>query len=152
MIGSKLKELRAQNKYTIAQLCELTGLNQNTYAKYERNERDVSTETLSKLADFYGVTTDYLLGREPPPNPFADLNLTPECEKDVLAKYMSLPPEIRACALDVLRKLGAAVDGDNSEAEPPKPAEPVSGNIAEDMVNTIIKGERAFRKANIRKK
>ena len=64
MIGTKLKELRTKKGFTIAQLCDELQMNQNTYAKYERDERDVSTETLSKLADFYHVTTDYLLGRD----------------------------------------------------------------------------------------
>lgn len=64
MIGNKLRALRMKKGATIIQLCEQLQMNHNTYAKYERNERDVSTETLCKLADFYGVTTDYLLDRE----------------------------------------------------------------------------------------
>lgn len=63
MIGNKLKELRTEKGYTIVQLCKELEMNSNTYAKYERNERDVSTDTLSQLADFYDVSTDYLLGR-----------------------------------------------------------------------------------------
>ena len=63
---------------------------------------------LIKLADFYGVTTDYLLGREPAPDPFADLNLNKESEEDVIDKYMSLPPNIRACLMDVLLQLADA--------------------------------------------
>lgn len=108
MIGTILKELRQSRNYTIARLCNLIGMNSNTYAKYEREERDVSTEILSKFADFYGVTTDYLLGREPLPNPFADLNLSEDDEKEVIEKYMSLPPEVRAMMLDVLIQLGDA--------------------------------------------
>ena len=102
MIGTKLKELRTKKGVTISQLCDELQMNQNTYAKYERNERDVSTETLSKLADFYGVTTDYLLGREPAPNPFADLGLSAASEQEMLAQYMSFPEEVRAILMDAI--------------------------------------------------
>lgn len=151
MIGNKLKELRTLKGYTLSQLCDKIGMNQNTYAKYERNERDVSTETLSKLADFYGVTTDYLLGREPQPDPFADLDLTPEREKDVLDKYMSFPPEVRACLLDVLRKLGAAADGKSIEPEKLIPDE-IAQEIDEEIVQTLIKGEQMLAKKSPSKK
>ena len=114
MIGHKLKELRSKKSLTIAQVSEKLGINTNTYAKYERCERDVSTETLSKLAGFYGVTTDYLLGREPLPNPFADLNLSTDDEAAVMQKFMSLPESFRACALELLRELGGAVKGTES--------------------------------------
>lgn len=116
MIGTKLKELRTKKGVTISQLCDELQMNQNTYAKYERNERDVSTETLSKLADFYGVTTDYLLGREPAPNPFADLGLDEAGEQEMLKQYMSFEPEVRAMLMDVLIKLA-------DSAKPDEPAE-----------------------------
>lgn len=114
MIGYKLKELRLKKSLTIAQVSEMLGINTNTYAKYERCERDVSTDTLSKFADFYGVTTDYLLGREPAPNPFAELNLRAEDETAVMEKFMSLPESFRACALELLRELAGAIKGSDS--------------------------------------
>lgn len=117
MIGTKLKELRTKKGVTISQLCDELQMNQNTYAKYERNERDVSTETLSKLADFYGVTTDYLLGREPAPNPFADLGLNEASEQEMLKQYMSFEPEIRAMIMDVLIKLADSAKPEDSPPE-----------------------------------
>ena len=36
---------------------------QRTYSRYENNERAIPIEILSKLADFYGTNTDYLIGR-----------------------------------------------------------------------------------------
>lgn len=117
MIGTKLKELRTKKGVTISQLCDELQMNQNTYAKYERNERDVSTETLSKLADFYGVTTDYLLGREPAPNPFADLGLSAASEQEILAQYMSFPEEVRAILMDAIVKLAESVKPEDSPPE-----------------------------------
>ncbi len=111
MIGSKLKELRVQNKYTVARLCELTGLNQNTYAKYERNERDVSTETLSMLAKFYGVSTDYLLGipgAKPPETALERLEREKhfkELEKTLIEEYLTLTEKQREMFLDYMYRV-----------------------------------------------
>ena len=104
-----LKLLRKSKGYTnMKDFCEAVDISINTYQNYESGKRIQTADILIKLADFYGVTTDYLLGREPAPNPFADLDLSEDDEAEVIAKYMSLPPEIRACMLDVLVQLGEA--------------------------------------------
>jgi len=119
LVGNKLKELRTARGYTIVQLCELLDMNPNTYAKYERDERDVSTDTLVKVADFYRVTTDYLLGREPQANPFASLNLQMG-EEEAMAKYAQLPEEVRMIILDVMIQLSeAAKSGMVRKEQPP---------------------------------
>lgn len=106
MIGERLKELRAKNNLTIAQAAEALGMNANTYAKYERNERDVSTDGLCQIAEFYNVTADYLLGRAPQTDPMKMLvsqtDLSPEAQEEI---YMSLPPEAQAIVLTVMRML-----------------------------------------------
>lgn len=108
MIGSKLKELRNKHKYTISQLCELLDFNPNTYAKYERDERDVSTETLSRLASFYNVSTDYLLGRESKEQTALD-ELVGQFNMDLLEKkivenYFALPKKMRGDLMTFLEK------------------------------------------------
>ena len=106
--GARLLSLRKEKGVSQADVAEYIGLTVAAYQNYENGRREAGYDTISKLADFYGVTTDYLLGREPAPNPFADLNLSEDDEAEVIAKYMSLPPEIRACMLDVLVQLGEA--------------------------------------------
>lgn len=108
MIGSKLKELRNKHKYTISQLCELLDFNPNTYAKYERDERDVSTETLSRLASFYNVSTDYLLSRESKEQTALD-ELVGQFSMDLLEKkivenYFALPKKMRGDLMTFLEK------------------------------------------------
>lgn len=108
MIGTVLKDLRQKKGFTITQLCDVIGMNQNTYAKYERGERDVSTETLSKFADFYGVTTDYLLGRETGEPETLDklageFNMS-ALEKEILDNYLSLPEDMRGDLMEFLQK------------------------------------------------
>lgn len=108
MIGSKLKELRNKHKYTISQLCELLDFNPNTYAKYERDERDVSTETLSKLASFYNVSTDYLLGRDNSEQTALDelagqFNMS-LLEKKIVENYFELPEKMRGDLMAFLER------------------------------------------------
>ena len=108
MIGSKLKELRNKHKYTISQVCELLDFNPNTYAKYERDERDVSTETLSKLASFYHVSTDYLLGRDNGEQTALDelagqFNMS-LLEKKIVENYFELPEKTRGDLMEFLSR------------------------------------------------
>lgn len=118
MLKDTMKFLRESKKLTKKQVADAIGVTERAYITYEYGQRDVSTDTLQKLADFYGVTTDYLLGREPAPDPFADLNLNKESEEDVIDKYMSLPPNIRACLMDVLLQLAdAAKQRQNAPSE-----------------------------------
>ena len=106
MVGNKLKELRTQKGYTISQLCKELEMNPNTYAKYERNERDVSTDTLSQLADFYGVTTDYLLGREEPKGEdIFDMLPIDDYSKTIVRVYAALNPKERQNFVDTVRKI-----------------------------------------------
>lgn len=107
-LKDSLKYIREKNGLTKRELCEKTGISERAYLTYEFGEREPKVSVIAKLADFYGVTTDYLLGREPAPDPFANLGLCEESETDVINKYMSLPPNIRACLMDVLLQLADA--------------------------------------------
>lgn len=107
-LKDNLKYIREKNGLTKRELCEKTGISERAYLTYEFGEREPKVSVIAKLADFYGVTTDYLLGREPAPDPFANLGLCEESETDVINKYMSLPPNIRACLMDVLLQLADA--------------------------------------------
>lgn len=62
--GLRLKELRKQKKKTQVQMAEYLGCTDRHYQKIEYGEVNVPTTTLIALADYFHVTTDYLLGRE----------------------------------------------------------------------------------------
>ena len=55
--------MREDNDMTQAALAKLLGMSQTGYSKYETGENDVPTQILIKLADLYGTSVDYLLGR-----------------------------------------------------------------------------------------
>ena len=58
-----LKQLRTENNLTQSQIAKEINISQRAYAFYEKGERDPSIETLIKLADYYKVPLDILVGR-----------------------------------------------------------------------------------------
>lgn len=63
----RLKALRTDKGLSQKEMAEYLGISQPAYANYERQAREADYETLKKLADYFNVTTDYLLGREESP-------------------------------------------------------------------------------------
>lgn len=62
-IQERLKDLRVERKLTLEQLAEVTGLSRAALGNYETNDfKDISPFSIVRLAQFYGVSTDYLLG------------------------------------------------------------------------------------------
>lgn len=59
----RLAELRSARGLTQQQLADLTGLTRGRLNNYEQGTREPDLVTLQSLADFFEVTTDYLLGR-----------------------------------------------------------------------------------------
>jgi len=59
----RLRELRASKNVTQKQVAESTGLSERGYQNYELGIREPSLDNINKLADFFEVSTDYLLGR-----------------------------------------------------------------------------------------
>ena len=59
----RIRELREDNDLTQTYMAKLLNLNQRTYSRYETGEHEISLASLSKIADFYNVSTDYLLDR-----------------------------------------------------------------------------------------
>ena len=60
-LGDKLREARKNKRLTLREVGDATGLSYSGLAEIERNERNCNSETLKALAEFYGVSTDYLL-------------------------------------------------------------------------------------------
>lgn len=67
---NNLKSLRKNRGLTQIQLQIATGIEQALLSKFERGERIPPTETLIILADFYGVSIDYLLARTTDPKKY----------------------------------------------------------------------------------
>ena len=59
----RLKKLRKMRRISQLKLAMDLNMNQNTISRYENLEREADYKTLIKLADYFGVSIDYLLGR-----------------------------------------------------------------------------------------
>jgi len=59
----KLRDLREDHDLSQKDIAELLSVSQATYSRYESGILDVPSISLIKLADFYKVSVDYLLGR-----------------------------------------------------------------------------------------
>ncbi len=65
-VSKQLKELRKNHGYTIQTVCTGADIPIRTYQNYEYGKREISAEAIMKLCTFYGVSADYILGRESP--------------------------------------------------------------------------------------
>lgn len=62
MVYKRIRDLREDNNYTQKELSKILNCSQQVYSNYELGQRDIPTDILIKLAKFYNVSTDYILG------------------------------------------------------------------------------------------
>lgn len=62
MFAENLRDARKRKDITQKQAAEIFGVSQSTYALYEVGKREPSFETLMRMADYFGVSCDSLLG------------------------------------------------------------------------------------------
>lgn len=60
---NRLRDLRIDRDINQTKVANILNMSQSGYSKYETGENNIPTDVLTKLADFYHVSTDYLLGR-----------------------------------------------------------------------------------------
>ena len=63
MYFQRLRDLREDHDMNQTQVAELLHTSQTVYSRYERGFQTSPVEHLLTLADYYGVSTDYILGR-----------------------------------------------------------------------------------------
>jgi transcriptional regulator with XRE-family HTH domain len=63
----RIRHLRRERKLTQQQVSQALGISRSTYAKYETGENQPDHAMLNKIANFFEVTVDYLLGRDDDP-------------------------------------------------------------------------------------
>jgi len=63
MIGARLKKLRKEKKMTQDDVAKYLQIARATYSRYETEEREMTHESLVKLARLFDVSVDYILGR-----------------------------------------------------------------------------------------
>ena len=63
MIFENIRNLREDNDKKQQELADYLNIKQTTYSKYELGKINIPIEVFIKLADYYGVTIDYIVGR-----------------------------------------------------------------------------------------
>lgn len=63
----RIRDLREDNDLTQKQIADYLMCDQSLYSKYERGEREIPLNLIIKLADYYNVSIDYIVGRNSKP-------------------------------------------------------------------------------------
>ncbi len=109
MNTENLKLARRKSGMTQQNVADAIGVVQSAYKNYEQGNREPKGNTIVKLADLFGVTTDYLLGRKPatPNNPMEKLGTAiaqafelTELDAKILAEYLSADEQSRKKIFD----------------------------------------------------
>lgn len=101
--GDILRELRLKSGLEQQELAEKIGVNKNTIGMIERNERAGTKKNIEKLANFFGVSVDFLEGREQEPDMITEL-FKLFVENDIIKDINNIPPEIDTIILSTAKK------------------------------------------------
>lgn len=97
-----LKELRTKKGLSMTDVASALGVSRQAYSYYENNQRDPDTAMVKTLAEFYGVSTDYLLGREEPVNKQIAYNSDIQ---EIASLFDKLPEEKKALVIAMARAM-----------------------------------------------
>ncbi len=105
MLGEKLKELRAKHGLTQATFAEIFNISSGTIAMWETGKRTPDIEMLNRIAEYFGVTLDYLVGNEIKQNNFESENYIEQDEDLIILNRNAkkLSPEKRKQLLDMAK-------------------------------------------------
>lgn len=109
----RLKELRKEHKKLQREIAEVINCSQAVYSRYESEEREPSSDILATLANYYGVTVDYILDREQQnkkPTVVSESNgvtdssqRSPEAQAiidEIMAKILAIPDDAKIQVLN----------------------------------------------------
>lgn len=96
----RLREIRRSRRLTQKVLAEQIGCSVGAYSKYETGDREPPLDILNKLADFYGVSVDYLVGREA-----SEIGTLTESEKELVEVFRRSSEFVRDSVLGLMELL-----------------------------------------------
>jgi len=105
---NRIKELRSEKNMTQVDLAKILKISDRAVGYYENGDREPDQETLMKLADFFGVSIDYLLGRTNIRNTSASNQ--DEIQVAFSSGFAGLNEENKKLAVDIIAGLRAKQD------------------------------------------
>jgi len=112
-VKDRLRELRIKKKLTQDEFAKILGIARTTYSGYENGSREPDYNTLVKIADYFGVSTDYLLGRDM--KDYIDFNNDEIFKKDFVYKGKKLSDRHKRMIVNVLREVLEIESQEDSE-------------------------------------
>lgn len=108
--GEILKKLRIERGLSQKELTDRLAINRSTYARYETSSTQPDFDTLKLLAEFFNVTTDYLLGNTNNPAPLSqqekdEAEFQAFANNPTLQKWYKELPKSKEEDLEKLRKM-----------------------------------------------
>lgn len=104
----KLKELRKNKGVSQEEVANALGVSFRAYQNYEYGQREPNIEMLNKIADYFGTSVDYLLGRDTSEKPVIDLLAAQfdmsALEQEIIKGYLDLPENMRDNLMDFLER------------------------------------------------
>lgn len=85
MFGTILKNLRLEKNITQKDLAKHLGVSDRSVGYYETGQRTPPPDILEKIADYFNVTVDFLLGRTEERNPYSEKNIEEEYKDEIEA-------------------------------------------------------------------
>ena len=70
-----IRNLREDSDLSQKVIAQYLNVTQNSYSRYETNDRNIPIEILDKLADFYNTSVDYLIGRTDEKKPYPKIKM-----------------------------------------------------------------------------
>ena len=131
ILSSRLKQLREEKEVMQKEIAAYLNISASAYGFYEQGKRTPTPEILSKLASYFNVTTDYLLGRDTTSNNVNDIELNDKDKKDIEKTFKK--------TMEMLRKQdGLMLSGD--------PVTEESLDVLEDTVLFAIEQAKKINK------
>lgn len=110
MTGQRIRDLRKEKRISQTELANVVHVSQQTITAWENGKAEPSSGAIAALADYFGVTTDYLLGRTPTPE------FTAKDERDIQKIVGDLIDGLsNENSLAYLRNGGEEIDEDDAE-------------------------------------
>lgn len=115
---SRLITLREDRKLSQTEVARAIGMSRSGFSMYELGEREPDMDTVRKLADYFNVTTDYLLGRTEDPKGGSNEPIPPEWRKVIAqCRSLGLSPDQVLRALGGLTIISEALSSSDTEKD-----------------------------------
>ena len=107
-VGVRLRELRKEKRKTLRDVNIDLGISYSNLAAVERGEHGCNADTLNKLADYYNVSIDYLLGNTD--NPKATIIQVADSDGSITSVEYEIIDKLKGLQAEDLEKVSEYVD------------------------------------------